>query len=300
MGAMRTNILSCCLLAAVMLGSCTREPIYEEVSGYRIDFEIDNDVLHCQSALPELFQVMFYDCTSGKKVYETYMGSTGGYLHAFNPGRYDVVVYGMGENKASVEYTKDYSLLSIETKVFQNSPLRIVNAPDHLLLGVLPQTDIPYRSEADPEFRLTVPLQSVCDSWKVCVHGIKGLQYSSSARLVVNRQVQRIEVDGMKREESGPIILMRYSITDNDVLEMPFCTFGMPDEEDVIIHIELEAQDRKIHTADFNVTDQIRDPKNVSHILDVLMEVELQPMVQGGLDPSADEWDPHHEQIDIK
>lgn len=296
---MRTKVL-CCLLAALALVSCTRDPIYGEVSGYRITFDIDNDVLYCRPALPELFQVMFYDCESGKKVYETYMGSEGGYLHAFNPGRYHVVVYGLGGNKASVEYTKDFKLLSIETKVFQNTPMKIRNAPEHLLMGALTEIEIPYRSEADPEFILTVPVASVCDSWKVCIHGIKGLQYSSSARLVVNRQVCGIEVDGMKKDDIGSIISMSYDIVGNEVLEMPFCTFGMPDEGAVTIRVELEAQDRRVHTAEYDITSQVRDQQNISHIINVQMDIELQPMVQGGLDPSADEWDPHHEHIEIK
>ena len=139
---MSKSTLTYCLMALLLASSCTRDPICNEVSKYRIDFTLDRNILYCQERDPELIQLMFYDVATGKKVDETYMSPQGGYLYSIRPGEYGVIAFGISENSTSVTYSKDLDLISAETKVLQNSP-KVINAPGHLYVGTVIPATIP-------------------------------------------------------------------------------------------------------------------------------------------------------------
>lgn len=286
-------------MALAVAVSCTRDPIYDEVSKYRLDFTLERTALYCQEKDPSLVQVMFYDPPTGKKMDETYMSPQGGYLQAIRPGRYSIVAFGMSENSTSVTYTKDLELISAETKVLQSSP-KVINAPGHLYVGTVIPAEIPYLTDMDPAFCLSIPLRPVCDSWKVVITGIKGLEYASYMTLYLSGQAEEVSLKDFKPHGSCSICAAGEAFPDTGTAEIPFCTFGMNDDENIIAKIIIEAQDRQKHIGEFDVTAQIEDPSNKEHIITIDFPVELKPMTQGGLDPGADQWDEHHEFIDVQ
>lgn len=294
---MRNRLLLLVSLLALSVG-CSRDPIFDEVSKYRVDFDIRDNALWCRKASPELIQVMFYDPASGKKVYETYLSPEGGYLYSITPGRYNIVAFAMGDGATDIEYSRDFNLLSARTKTIQTKPETVINAPDHLLVGTLTPVDIPYLSEADPLFRMTIPMSSICDSWKVVVKGVKGLEYTSSVSMYVYNQKAEVPIRTMQAEGSSALSTKGAPNLSEGTLEIPFCTFGMNDGG-ISVRISIESLDRQVHTAVFDVTDQVTDTSNDNHVITVEFPVELLPPIQGGLDPSADEWDDHHEFIDV-
>lgn len=289
-------ILTC--MAALL--SCQRDPIYDEVSKYRFEFEIDQSVLYCKAALPELIQVMFYDPQTGKKVQETYMTPQGGYLHSFQSGTYDIVAFTMGSDRTDITYTKDLNLLTAETKTLQSSPVRIINAPGHVFTGVARSVVIPHLSEADPQFTLTLPLKSICDSWRVVVTGVRGLEYASNVSVYVFNQAEEVLLKDMTPTGSCAIRASGEALPDMGYIQSEFCTFGMNPEGQVSLRIVIEAQDGRLHSREFDVTDQIRSKSNADHTITVDFPTELLPLTQGGLDPSSDEWDENREFIDIQ
>lgn len=296
----RFGFVAAAMLSLLSVLSCQRDPIYDAASKYRFEFDIDDDVLFCNAVKPELIQVIFYDPQTGKKLDETYMSPEGGYLYSFQTGCYDIVAFTLGAERTDITYTKDLNLLTAETKVIQSSPATVINAPDHVFAGVVRQASIPCLSEADPQFVLTIPLKSVCDSWKVEVRGVKGLQYASSASLYLGNQGKEILLKEWKTNGNCTIKATGKVDVERGVIEIPFCTFAMGKDGQVTARLLVEGQDRKVRSGEFDVTSQVRDSTNSSHIITVDFPIELQPMTQGGLDPSADEWDENREFIDIK
>lgn len=287
-------------LPFLFLVSCTRDPIYDEVSQYRISFDMDRNDLYCQEKDPELIQVVFYDIQSGKKIRELYMGPEGGYLYDIQPGDYAIVAFGMDAGRTDIEYTKDLNLLRAQTKVLQKSPEKIINSPQHRLVGTVIPATIPYLSEADEPCVLNIPMSSPCDSWKVTVTGIKGLQFASSVNLYLSNQVCEVSLKEMKGEGLCTINVKDYQISAQEgLLEIPFCTFGMSPEGPITARLVIEAHDRQFHSQTYDVSSQVRDPGNTQHSIMLDFQTELLPLVQGGLDPQADEWDEHREHIDV-
>lgn len=287
------------LMALLLASSCTRDPICDEVSKYRIDFTLDRNTLYCQERDPELIQLMFYDLASGKKVDETYMSPQGGYLYSIQPGEYGIIAFGISENSTSVTYTKDLGLISAETKVLQAKP-KVINAPGHLYVGKAIPATIPYLTDMDPGFTMNIPLHSICDSWKVVIKGVKGLEYASYVTLYLSGQASDVSLRDMSPNGDCTICATGKAFPDKGTAEIPFCTFGMNRDRIITAKIILEAQDRQKHTGEYDVTAQIEDPSNTEHIITIDFPVELKPMIQGGLDPGADQWDEHHEFIDVK
>lgn len=297
---MKSRLLIPLLAMSLVFLSCTRDPIYDEVSRYHICFSIDSDVLYCRGKQPELIQVIFYDPVSGKKIDEAYMGPEGGYLYSFTPGAYDIVAVSMGSSRTELTFTKDFNLLTAQTKTIQSSPVKVIAAPDHMYAGVMAGTVIPFLSEADPPFELTIPMKSVCDSWKIKVTGVKGVEYSAGITAYVFNQTQEIYLKDNRPSGNCAIRAEGRAVQDEGVFEIPFCTFGMSDTGTIRIRVDIEALDRKVHSMEFDVTSQILDVSNREHLITVDFPTELSPMIQGGLDPSADKWDEHHEFVDIE
>lgn len=278
--------------------SCTREPIYDSVSRYRFEFSFPDDILWCKPEKPELIQVLFYDPQTGKKAAETFMSPDGGYLHAIAPGEWNIVAFGMGTTATVVDYTRDFNILSVHTTSVQSSPVKVVNSPDHLLVCTLTNVDIPQLSEADEPFILNIPLESVCDSWKIQVSGIKGVSYASSVSAVIFNQAAAVRLSDMALEQWSAIKAV--GTVQDSLAVIPFCTFGMPQDGRIAIRVEIEAHDGQIHSQEFDITSQVRSPLKKDHVISVDFMTELLPLVQGGLDPQADDWQDHHENIEIE
>lgn len=294
------KVIAPALLTLMVALSCTRDPIYDEVSRYRINFEFPDSVLYLRPVMPELIEVLFFDPATGKKVDETYMAPQGGYLYSFTPGTYNVIAFALGPSRVSVNYPKDFSLITAETNLIQSSPVRIINAPEHFFVGTTTPAEFPFLSEADPPYTLTIPMHSLCDSWNVTVTGIRGLQYASSLNLYVFNQAEEVALRDLSRQGISAISVSGRADLQKGTAEYPFCTFGMSPDGQILIRVVIEAQDRQTHSREFDITSQVRDPLNTGHLIVVDFPTELSPMIQGGLDPSADEWDDHHEFIDVK
>jgi len=294
------TLLAAALLSLGTIISCQRDPIYDSVSKYRFEFDIDENVLYCDPPKTELIQVLFYDPQTGKKIDETYMSPDGGYLYSIQPGYYDIVVFSMGSDRTDITYTKDLNLLTAETKTLQSTPVRIINAPGHVFTGAAGNVMIPHLSEADSPFILRFPMKSICDSWKIMITGVEGLEYASSVWVYVFNQREEILLKDMTPTGSCAIRASGKALPSEGVLESQFCTFGMINDGQPTVKVVIEAQDGRTHSMDFDVTRQVWDESNSSHIITVDFPTKLLPLKQGGLDPSADEWDDNHEFIDIK
>lgn len=295
---MNKRFLPTLIFTLALVLSCTREPIYDGVSQYRFEFSFPDTVQWCKPQKPELIQVLLYDPQTGKKAGETYMSPDGGYLYAIEPGNWNIVAFTMGSKRTLVDYARDFSLLSAHTSLIQSSPIRTVDSPEHIFVGTLQNVEIPRLSEADAPFILDIPLKPLCDSWRVEVTGIEGLEYASAITLLAFNQAGEVRFCDMDRGDWCAI--KATGTVEGSLAVIPFCTFGMPPDGSVTIRVIIEAEDGQRHYNDFDVTPQVRSPMKRNHIISVDFQTELQPLVQGGLDPVADEWEDHNEFLEIE
>lgn len=281
--------------------SCRREEIYDLVSKYRIEFEFVENIRYDDPGLPQKICVVFYDVSSGKKVYETYSGSDGCYLYAITPGTYDIIAYALGTQRTHVTYVNDFNLVTAETNVIANGALKTVSSPDHLYAGVVRNCRIPYLSEGDPDFFLKFNLSTVCDDWKIIIDGVRNLEYASSIDIFIDSQWKEHYL-GLNKKEGGCILNLRGKKENivGESIVIPFETFGMMQDVSVKMEVKIMAADGQKHYGVFDISDQVFDPLNMKHIIRAYFDTELKPLTQGGLDPSADDWDENRTTIGIQ
>lgn len=294
----RLSALLLLVLGAASGSSCSKEPVYTETSPCRLEFSFPEEVLWCDPGEPELIEVLFYDHATGEKVHETYLPPEGGSIRSVTPGEWDIVAFTMGSERTRIGYTRSLGLISASTSLVQRSPQRICESPDHVFVSTLKDVTVPQLTSDDPPFTIGIPLLPLCDSWRVEISGITGLEYAAGITLYVYDQAEEVSLSDMQTE--GSCAIVRTGYVEGDLAVIPFCTFGMPpDGEQVLVQAVIESQDGQRHSCSADVTSQVRSPLRRDHIIRLDWSEELQPLVPGGLDPSADEWEDSSETVDI-
>lgn len=285
------------LLVAAM--SCyRREPIYCEVNKYAVRFNIDSsDILYGMPRDLERIRFTLYDVDTEKEVYKTFMGPEGAYLHSVRPGTYKIAVWTLSSKVTSVTYTDRYNLLTAESKLAQESPLRVMVAPDHVFAYSSESIEVPHVTELDGDVVFTIPLKSVVEDWRIEVENVRGLENFTEASFYIYNQVQELYFKQWRR--SGTVVDRAEGKVEGAMIVSEFGTFGMPEDEKVSIVVKILAQNGYVHQKTVDVSDQVRDPKNTGRIIKINFDTELNPLEQGGLLPSAEEWNENVDNIDL-
>lgn len=291
--------LAASIIAVGALAGCYKlEPIHDEVSRYSVRFETDKEsVLYLMPQSIGLLQLSLYNPDNEREVYRMYLGEEGGALRSVEPGTYRIAVWSMNSDYTSVTYTDRFNLLTAESMTTQETPIRVTAAPDHVFAYSNEEFVIPYVTDDDDEVVFTIPLKSVIDTWRLEVEGVKGLENFSAASMFVYNQSREIYFKGWKR--SGTAINRASGKVESNLVTSEFGTFGMPEDERVSIAVKILAQNGYVHEKTVDVTEQIRDPQNTKHIIRIQFDTTLSPLEQGGLKPSADEWDENIEKIEL-
>lgn len=286
-------LVACCVYAG-----CQREPIYRETGQYAVRFTVDSEsVLYMMPEKLELIQLSFYDIENDKEVYTTYMDADGGYLYSIRPGMYKLAAWTLNSDYTSVTYTNKYSLLTAEPKTVQETPMRVIVAPDHVFAYSSGTMEIPYIAEGDEDVVFTLPLKSVIDTWRIEVEGVEGLENFSDANFFVYNQARELYIGGWMC--SGSAVDRSAGKVEGDLIVSEFGTFGMPEDEKVAVVARILAQNSLVHELTVDVTDQIRNPENKDHIIRICFDTKLNPLEQGGLLPTTEEWNEHTDHMDL-
>lgn len=287
------------ILAAGALAGCYKlEPIYDEVSRYSVRFETDKaSVLYMMPESIGLLQLSLYDQNSEREVYRMYLGEEGGALRSVEPGTYRIAVWSMNSDYTSVTYTDRFNLLTAESMTTQETPIRVTAAPDHVFAYSSEEFVIPYITEDEDDVVFTIPLKSVIDTWRIEVEDVKKLENFSAASMFIYNQTREVYFKGWKR--SGTAVNRSSGKVEGELVTSEFGTFGMPEDERVSVAVRILAQNGFVHEKTVDVTEQIRDPQNTEHVIRIQFDTTLNPLEQGGLKPSAEEWDENIEKIEL-
>lgn len=282
------------LASLLTMSSCVRDEIHRVKNAYRIEYDIDDNVLYCKPKDTELMWLRFYDAETDKRTREMFAYPSGTDLNIV-PGNHTIVAYSHENNSTKITYPEDLTILTAETETLSESPYRVIQAPSHVYMGTLKNIYVPYVSEEEPVYVITIPMSSPMDSWRTIVTGVKNLEYCRSITLYVTNQYEDILIGDMIRE--GNAVLSASGNTDSELknIIVDFATFGMIPGNNIEMQIHLTDASGLSYRKTVDVTDQITDPENTQHIVTFEFDCTLQTMVQGGLQPKTDEWDTNYE-----
>ncbi len=281
---------------ALVLSSCIRDGIHGIQTNYHVRYDIDYNVMYnVPSGVPEMLWLRFYDVTTGKRIYETWANPEGTDM-TITPGQYHIVAYSYRNDATKYSYESDLKLLTVSTAATRaTSGQKVINAPDHFFYGVLHDGEVPYVAVEDPAYEIVIPMSSPLDSWRVIVTGVKGLKNNRGIAFYITHQYEDILLSDMIRE--GDAILQFSGRVDSSLenIDTAFNTFGMVPGQTYTLQIQIKdaAGLTYIHSED--ITGQVLDPDNKEHIITLHYDVSLLEMVQGGVEPSAEEWEESYE-----
>ena len=275
-----------------LFGCYKREPILSEVSRYAVRFEEEGD----DTSLERL-QFTLYDAETEREVYRTFMGKEGGYLYSVRPGTYKVAVWSMNSACTSITYSDRYDLLTAESRIVQETPTRVMVSPDGVYAYSCEEFTVPYLTEEDEPAVFTFRLEDVVDIWNIEVDGLRGLENYVGSSFFISNQVQELYFKDWK--PNGTAVVKASGEVMESLVVCRFGTFGMEQDAAVTVLVRILARDGFVHEKTVDVTPQIKDPGNSAHVIRIPFEAELHPLEQGGLLPSADEWDENTQIIDL-
>lgn len=276
--------------------SCVRDEIHEIQTNYRVRYDIDKSVRYNASKGDvEMLWLRFYDVNTGKRIYETWAHPDGTDL-SITPGLYHIVAYSYRNDATKFAYEYDMNLLTAETEsVRAATGQTVIVAPEHFYYGELKDYSVPYVAVEDPAHEIVIPMKSPLESWRVIVTGVKGLRNSRGITFFLTHQRQDLLLSEMKGE--GDVILQFGGRIDDALvnIDTAFNTFGMVPGMSYTLQVQMKDASGMTYVHSEDVTAQILDPDNRDHKITFNYDISLLEMAEGGVDPSAEEWEDYYE-----
>ena len=298
--------------------SCERRPLADQSYNVYLDLEIEDEITNYElESLPEVRKVNFYDPQTEALMYEDFVGPQGGDL-SVPPGTYHMVVYNFGtestvigresQHSQVVAYTNEISDFikgQMQTFLAKRASLhatkndgvedeKIVNQPDHLLVSIEQNVEVPVQAEGDRQHVIHTTAETVVETYKITVRDIKGGQYIRSVSALISGMV-RSHYIGADVDSDMPATIYFDMYTDDTrtVLNGTFNTFGKHPGVESVLTLDLLVVDTGggEHIFSYDITDQFKD--NEDHVLEVIGDFEVREPAEGGggLAPDVDDWD---------
>lgn len=322
MKTLRTYILFLMAAAAVAFSAaCQRDPIEYPTSNYYVAISV---IVETDGATePTVYAVVFYDPSTQKEVYRTFIYAdqhpegmpVGGYVTGIDPGEYDMLVYNV-DTRVSEVYGADwltgaYAASGVASRV---NDVPVIYAPDHLY-RYCGRVTVPYITVADGVYVIEAPLRSTVEDWNILVLGVKNLDIAQSVTFLVSGQTRgRMMKDGAKltersivtfageiREGKGLVDIETKS-GESLVLYTPYTTFGKLDgDQRVLVTLAITGPGGSTYYGQADVTQQVLDQQEKKDRLIIIdSDIDIKPREQGGFSPEAKPWDPEVVQIELE
>lgn len=299
----------------VLLAGCQRDPIMYPTGNYYLEVKMDG--------VPEtmsegsLWQVIFYDANTKMKSFETYITPklhpsdmpAGAYVRGLQAGEYDMVVF-----NRNVKVTT-FNMGDASDRLYAYAPnsgysegTPIVHAPDELYVSCS-RVKVPYVSGEDVYIIASEP-KSILDTREYVVHGVKGLDIAENIALYVSRQdrgswlcpIHQLneKVILVARGETRPANATKAEGDGEDYLIWtPISTFGSVQGDEgqrMLLTVAIEGPNGSLYYGQADVTDQFLAGNK---IIEVTLDIEVEPLQQGGFDPTATPWDEFITKIEL-
>lgn len=322
---MMRKIVTMIAAAAVLLSSasCQRRPLSEADYSVNVVINIDKDIVnYTVTKDPELMRVAFFDHSDGHLVTHAYLPASGGSVNVY-PGRtYDVLAYNFDTEITNIKDENNFGRIYATTSSISDefkSKLRSRGVkspvgeededfcydPDHLFVGRLNNVDIPARTVDSPSVTLTIDCSTVVQTWIIEVDKVKNPQWIGSITAVVNGLSRASYIAAPEMSIDHCTVFFDWETVGSDgVLRSRFNTFGMNPEagQKQYVSLNITNTSGKFKSIQCDVSDQfVNNKEQIIRIKSEEIDVPEPDKggSSGGFQPSVDEWQEIHSNIDI-
>lgn len=302
----------------LLLGSCQRRPLLEADCVVNIHFTFDYDIVnHIQESDPELMRVVFYDHESGRKVVESFLPPTGGTMTVPGGQFYDVVAWNFDTQITKVRHEGVISeVLATTDDIPGSSKTRLKSRskssdeelflypPDHLFVGRVPDQYIDPMYVGTVTTDITIPCETVVQSWILNVDKIKGAQYISKLSVVISGLSEYNLIGlGQQSMSVATVYFDNGTLNSDGIYRAYFNTFGANplSYEPQILSIVITDLGGKSFVFNTDISSQFaNNPLQIINIYTDDIDIPIPTEdTAGGLDPSVDEWKDFVSNIEI-
>ncbi len=329
--------VAACMFLGCFAG-CERRPLEDQDFRTRVQVRVNldgiqnvtcdiyNDKIPVPTIDPEVMHVLFFDENGGAVVTESYISSRetdedGKTVFkgevSVAPGSYRMLAYNFGTETTQIrdpygwETSQAYATAVPEsvaskfaTKVPSGEP--VVYEPDHLVVAREPDEYIPPHTGVHI---IESECRSVVESYYLQIK-VDGLQYVSSATAVLSGMSSGNYISlGQRIDDPQSAVcfsLLKSEDKGEPVICAIFNTFGRPEgaENGLEVTFDLRTTDGRTVQKTFDISNLFLSENCVKHhwlLLDEVIKIDPpeNPGTGGGFDPSVDDWDDEHHDIDI-
>ena len=326
---MKKCFVSLFVLAVVAVAgiSCQREEIEYPVSNYYVSLSVTPNPLQKEFSMPPIYSANFYDMETGKLSYSTYLRTgfhparlpEGGYVTGLVPGDYKVLVYNFDLRRSSVIDRQVYERAYAEAEILSRSnDVAVTDTPDNLYV-YSDQIKVPYVTAKDDIFIIDAAMKDIVECWTVRVEGVKNANLAEKITFYMSGQSagKYLSNSQMLKERSivtflGHVEEAVFHVEDNVqavdsvgtkaatdstgfVMVGDYTSYGALESVDrILLTIHVVGPNGSNYFEQIDVTDQVRNPENVNHIVNTVFDVEIKEREDGGFSPTANPWNPDH------
>jgi len=316
--------------------SCQRVPLYDAESSIYLELSPKLDVgltvpdpIDLQAnpqynskvhiARPSHMVACFYDSETHALVDKEYVEAEGGYITSLSAGTYDMLVYQLGTLSTQAEkddvrddlraFTSDITASTgrwrrsagIDMTKANND--NVIAEPDHILVARLADVVIPEHVGTDGPMVIRADAVSSVETYTFIADNINGIENVRSVQALVTGQAS-CKYLWLSNYPLTPVNLLTTAVVDR----VHNCFYGVYDtfgnlSGKVYINIIVITNDGEEHIFTSDVTDQVNDPSNDDHTIDIDDLIDVTDTGGGsdlgGYDPLVDDWDDEVIDIDI-
>lgn len=293
------------LSVTACLSACKRIELSDSAYNYKASIDTQYSQLYNIPAPdkgPKQYRILFYDPETEILKASCIVGRDGGSLYNLLPGVYNIVVYNYEHNNTKISYEESSSTIIANSTVIGYDGMPVVNSPDHLYVQTFDEVNVPYLTGNDEAWVLNCKPSSIVESWLLYIDGIKGLENAQIIDCYVTGQADGAYLYPAEVSLTQCSIFFKGETNlEKGVIETPFNTFGKLAEAAAKLQLNLiiEGSGGDTYICKADVTDQFDDPENTEKIIRATFDITIKPRQDSGFNPSAEEWEPEVEIIDL-
>ncbi len=290
-----------------------------------VSTKVYNDKIPLPEIDPEVMHVLFFEPDGENLITEAYISNRSvdseGQMNfhgsvLINPGRYKLMIYNFGMETTLIRDYNKWSRSQAYTNSVSDNIVKaykskapedeiIAYEPDHLLLSVDTEVEIPYH---EGEHTIHAEASTVIDTYYLQIM-VDGLEYVSGASAFLTGMASGNVLSERKpvTEPQNTIYfnLLKSKDGDSPVICNVFNTFGhIPDKPNKLeVTFDLRTLDGRTIQKTFDITDVFKTPEAIeNHWLLIKEKITIDPPDNpgtggGGMDPSVSDWEDENHDI---
>lgn len=305
-------VAALCVALFSVLAGCQRDVIVYPTGNYYLEMDMSN--IPAELDRSSIWQVLFYDSETKLKAFETYITPllhpsdkpVGAYLQGLRPGDYQMVVFNRDVKITTFNvgdaYDKVYAY-ALRAGYSESTP--IVYEPD-AVYSYSEKVKVPYVTDKEAYVLKAVPAP-ILETREYIVNGVKSLDLAEKIFLYVSRQdrgkwlcpVGPLDEKVIVMAEGRTRKIVETKAQDSLVIWTPVSTFGSVEGDEgqrILLTVGIQGPKGSVYYAQVDITDQFLSG---APVIEVTVDIEVEPLQQGGFDPEAKPWEEFITKIDL-